>query len=245
MAIRSHRCTRVWTWRSSSEPAESIDEHYCLIYAGTPAARRRLSHPLGGLAQASGFQRLPLAFFRLTVLGFTGGLGPDPIEFITLSTGLWTLVFLCITLALTPLRRLTGINEAMRLRRMLGLFVFFYALLHLTTYLWFDQWFDLASIGRDIFKRPFITVGFLGFVLLAALAITSPRAMVRRLGRNWARLHKMVYCIGVLAILHFWWIKAGKHDLLLPQIYGAIMAVLLTARWVFWLAKRLAPSRRL
>src|SRR5471032_1427917 len=162
----------------------------------------------------------PLA--RIVLLGFTGGLGANPIEFITRSTGLWTLIFLCITLAVTPLRRLTGVAAFVRFRRMLGLYAFFYATLHFTTYLWFDKWFDLAAILKDIGKRPFITVGFAAFVLLIALAATSPRAMVRKLGRRWQTLHRAIYLIGVLAILHFWWMKAGKHDLFLPKIYGAI-----------------------
>lgn len=184
-----------------------------------------------------------IPLLRLVVLGLSGGLSADPVEFITLSSGLWSLVFLCLTLALTPLRRLTGINELVRFRRMLGLFVFFYAALHLLTYLWFDQAFDFASILHDIAKRPFILVGFSAFVLLAALAITSPRAMVRRLGRHWAKLHKAVYLVGVLAILHFWWIKAGKHDLILPQTYGAILGVLLASRLGFWLYRRLQDAR--
>jgi sulfoxide reductase heme-binding subunit YedZ len=184
-----------------------------------------------------------LPALRLLVLGLRGSLGADPIAFLTLSTGLWTLVLLCTTLALTPLRRLSGIQPLARVRRMLGLFTFFYAALHFTTYLWFDQWFDLRAIGHDILRRPFIMVGFLAFVLLAVLAATSPRAMVRRLGRNWTRLHKAVYAIAVLAILHFWWIKAGKHDLLLPKIYGAIVLLLLALRLVFWLGKRASATR--
>jgi sulfoxide reductase heme-binding subunit YedZ len=175
----------------------------------------------------------PLA--RLIFFGVTDRLGANPIEFITRSTGLWTLVFLCITLAVTPARRLTGINELVRFRRMLGLFAFFYVALHFTTYFWLDQWFDAASIAKDIVKRPFITVGFAAFVGLLPLAATSPRAMVRRLGRRWQKLHRLIYPIAALAILHFWWMKAGKHDLILPQIYGTIVAMLLAARLVWWL----------
>ncbi|GAB7534441.1 protein-methionine-sulfoxide reductase heme-binding subunit MsrQ [Burkholderia sp. 3C] len=164
---------------------------------------------------------------RLVVLGFTGGLGANPVEFVTRSTGLWTLVILCVTLAVTPLRRIAGLNALLRLRRMIGLFAFFYAALHFTTYFWFDKWFDLAAILRDVVKRPFITVGFAAFVLLIPLALTSPRAMVRRLGRHWQRLHRLIYAIALLAILHFWWIRVGKHDLALPKLYGAIVLVLL------------------
>jgi len=175
----------------------------------------------------------PLA--RIVLFGMTDRLGANPIEFITRSTGLWTLVFLCITLAVTPLRRLTGVAAFVRFRRMLGLYAFFYATLHFTTYLWFDKWFDVAAILKDIGKRPFITVGFAAFVLLIALAATSPRAMVRKLGRRWQTLHRAIYLIGVLAILHFWWMKAGKHDLFLPKIYGAIMIALLGWRLIVWL----------
>ncbi|UWX71949.1 protein-methionine-sulfoxide reductase heme-binding subunit MsrQ [Burkholderia gladioli] len=178
----------------------------------------------------------PLA--RLVVLGFTGGLGANPIEFVTRSTGLWTLVILCVTLAVTPLRRLTGINALLRLRRMIGLFAFFYALLHFTTYFWFDKWFDLPAILKDVFQRPFITVGFAAFLLLIPLALSSPRAAVRRLGRHWQRLHRLIYAIAVLAILHFWWMRAGKHDLALPKLYGAIVLVLLGWRVVAALRAR-------
>ncbi|WP_375542559.1 protein-methionine-sulfoxide reductase heme-binding subunit MsrQ [Paraburkholderia sp. CNPSo 3272] len=183
----------------------------------------------------------PLA--RLVLFGFTDGLGANPIEFITRSTGLWTLVFLCITLAVTPLRRLTGWNTLIRFRRMLGLFAFFYATLHFTTYIWFDKWFDVAAMFKDVGKRPFITVGFAAFVLLIPLAVTSTRAMARRLGRRWQTLHRLIYAIGVLAILHFWWMKAGKHDLVLPKLYGAIMLALLGWRVAVWLLARWRASR--
>jgi len=183
----------------------------------------------------------PLA--RIVLLGFTGGLGANPIEFITRSTGLWTLVFLCITLAVTPVRRLTGLNALLRFRRMLGLFAFFYVVLHFTTYVWFDKWFDVFAMLKDIVKRPFILVGFSAFVLLIPLAVTSPKAMVRKLGRRWQTLHKLIYPIAVLAILHFWWMKAGKHDLILPKIYGAIVVVLLAWRVVVWLRSRMTRTR--
>ena len=179
----------------------------------------------------------PLA--RLVLFGFTGGLGANPIEFITRSTGLWTLVFICITLAVTPLRKLTGWNALLRFRRMLGLFAFFYASLHFTTYFWFDKWFDIAAIVKDIGKRPFITVGFAAFVLLLPLAITSPKPMVRKLGRRWQTLHRAIYPIAALAILHFWWMKAGKHDLILPKIYGAIVIALLGWRVLVWARDRI------
>jgi methionine sulfoxide reductase heme-binding subunit len=178
----------------------------------------------------------PLA--RIVLFGLTDRLGANPIEFITRSTGLWTLVFLCITLAVTPLRRITGWNVLLRFRRMLGLYAFFYAVLHFTTYFWFDKWFDVAEILKDIGKRPFITVGFAAFVLLIPLAVTSPKAMVRKLGRRWQTLHRAIYPIAVLAILHFWWMKAGKHDLILPKIYGAIVVALLGWRLLVWVRNR-------
>nr|WP_246257714.1 protein-methionine-sulfoxide reductase heme-binding subunit MsrQ [Pararobbsia alpina] len=183
----------------------------------------------------------PLA--RLILFGVTGQLGANPIEFITRSTGLWTLVFLCITLAVTPLRRLTGRAELIRLRRMLGLFAFFYALLHFTTYFWLDQWFDLHAIVKDVIKRPFITVGFGAFLLLIPLAATSFQAAVRKLGRRWQTLHRAIYAIAVLAILHFWWMRAGKNDLELPQIYATIVAVLLGFRIVWALLARRKAAR--
>jgi methionine sulfoxide reductase heme-binding subunit len=207
------------------------------------ATRERGSRPGAGahwvrwakpVAFAAGLY--PLA--RLIVFGVTDRLGANPIEFITRSTGLWTLVFLCITLAVTPARRWTGINELLRFRRMLGLFAFFYATLHFTTYFWLDQWFDVASITKDIVKRPFITVGFTAFLCLLPLAATSTRAMVRRLGRRWQKLHRLIYVIAALAILHFWWMKAGKNDLILPQIYGTIVVMLLATRVVWWLRSR-------
>lgn len=171
---------------------------------------------------------LPLA--RLFALGWFDGLGANPVEFVTRSTGTWTLVMLCATLAVTPLRRLTGLAVLARLRRMLGLFTFFYACLHLTTYVWFDQWFDPLAILLDVVKRPFITVGMTAFLLLLPLAATSTDAMMRRLGRRWAELHRLVYLIAPLAILHFWWHKAGKNDFAEPAIYGAVVALLLAAR---------------
>ena len=184
----------------------------------------------------------PLA--RLVLFGLTDRLGANPIEFITRSTGLWTLVFLCITLAVTPLRRMTGINAVLRFRRMLGLYAFFYGVLHFTTYLWFDKWFDVAEILKDIGKRPFITVGFAAFVLLIPLAATSPRAAARKLGRRWQTLHRAIYAIAALAILHFWWMKAGKHDLVLPKLYGAIVVALLGWRLFLWGRAKLGTRRR-
>lgn len=158
----------------------------------------------------------------------------EPLEFITRGTGDWTLYLLCMSLAVTPLRRWTGMNWLIKLRRMLGLFVFFYAALHFTTFLWFDHFFDLADIWKDIVKRPFITVGFSAFVLLIPLAVTSSNAMVRRLGgKQWQWAHRLVYLIAPLGILHFWWMKAGKNDFTQPIIFALIVGLLLGVR-VYW-----------
>jgi sulfoxide reductase heme-binding subunit YedZ len=169
-----------------------------------------------------------LPLLRLLVLGESGGLGANPIEFITRSTGTWTLVGLLLTLSVTPLRRLTGRADLIRYRRMLGLFAFFYAGLHFVTYLWLDQFFDPAAIARDIVKRPFITVGFAAFVLLIPLALTSTHAMMRRLGRRWQQLHRLIYLIALLGVIHFLWLV--KKDLTEPLIYAAVLALLLGAR---------------
>ncbi len=182
---------------------------------------------------------LPLA--RVVWLGTEGRLGANPIETITRASGDWTLYFLCFTLAITPLRRLTGQQWLLKLRRMLGLFCFFYASLHFLCFLWFDHFFDLAEMWKDVKKRPFITMGFSAFVLLIPLAITSTAAMQRRLGRNWARLHRLIYLIAVLAIVHFWWMRAGKNNFGEPIVLGAIVALLLGVRLVFrWQAARAA-----
>ena len=175
-----------------------------------------------------------LPFARLVLFAFTDRLGANPIEFITRNTGDWTLYFLCFTLAVTPLRRLLGWNWLIKLRRMLGLFAFFYASLHFTTFLWFDHFFDLDEMIKDVIKRPFITVGFIAFLLLIPLAATSTNGMVRRLGgKRWQWLHRTIYLIAPLGILHFWWMKAGKHDFAQPILFGTIVALLLLLR-VYW-----------
>ncbi|MEK6662748.1 MAG: protein-methionine-sulfoxide reductase heme-binding subunit MsrQ [Pseudomonadota bacterium] len=178
---------------------------------------------------------------RLIWLAFNGGLGANPIEFVTRSTGTWTLVLLLITLSITPLRRLTGYKALIRVRRMLGLFAFFYVCLHFTTYIWLDQFFELASILKDIKKRPFITVGFACFVLLIPLALTSTNAMMRRLGRRWQQLHRLVYLIGIGGVVHYWWLV--KKDITQPALYALVLALLLGYRLVVWAQarKRVAP----
>lgn len=180
---------------------------------------------------------------RLLWLGFYDDLGANPIEFITRSTGTWALVFLCITLAITPLRLITGWSALIKLRRMFGLFCFFYACLHFLIWFWLDQNLDLQAMWADVLKRPFITMGFTTFVLLIPLALTSNRFAVRALGRRWSLLHKLVYVIACTAIIHYWWHKAGKNDLQTVSIYGAIILLLLSCR-LPWLRERLQKLQR-
>ena len=185
---------------------------------------------------------LPLA--RLFWLGTGDGLGANPVEFVTRSTGTWALVFLCLSLAMTPLRRLTGDGRWLRLRRMLGLYCFFYAGLHAGLWLWVEHAFSLLEMLRDVGRRPFIAAGFAAFLLLLPLAATSNTASIRRLGVNWQRLHRLVYLIAVAAILHYVWHKAGKNDFGTVSIYAAVVAGLLGMR-VWWaLAARFKASPR-
>ena len=167
---------------------------------------------------------------RLIWLATNDALGANPIEFVTRSTGTWALVFLCITLAMTPLRLITGSGSWIRLRRMLGLFSFFYAVLHFSIWLWLDQNFDLGGMLKDVIHRPFIAMGFVSFVMLTILAITSNHWAQKRLGRRWVALHRMVYLIAVTVILHYWWHKAGKNDFQTVSIYAFILLVLLVCR---------------
>lgn len=182
------------------------------------------------------FCLVPLA--QLAWQGYAGGLGANPIEFVTRHLGTWTLNFLLITLAVTPLRHISGWHWLIRLRRMLGLYAFFYATLHFMTYIWLDQFFDLASIVADIAKRPFITAGFTAFVLLIPLAATSNAAMIRRLGgRRWTQLHRSIYAIAIIGVIHFWWLV--KKDISLPLLYTVLLGTLLGFR-----AMRLARERQ-
>lgn len=212
--------TPAWTFAASSEVTFSAIKRTVFVLALLPLARL-----------------LAAGFFDVL-----GGLGANPVEFVTRSTGTWTLVMLCLTLAITPLRRFTGWNQLIRLRRMLGLFAFFYGALHLTTYLWFDQYFDLAAILKDVLKRPFITMGFTAFVLMIPLAVTSTDSMIRRLGRRWGRLHRLVYVVAIAAILHYAWHKAGKNDYSEVVWYAA--AVMLMLGWrVYDRISRPSPTR--
>jgi sulfoxide reductase heme-binding subunit YedZ len=170
---------------------------------------------------------LPAAF--LTAGAFTGDLGANPVERITHETGEWALRVLIAALAITPLRRWTKWHWLARLRRMIGLYAFFYVALHLTTYLWLDQFFDFGAIVEDIVKRPYITIGFAAFLGLLPLAITSTDKMVRRLGgRRWRRLHQLAYPATILACAHFLWLV--KADLIEPAIYAGVTIILLVAR---------------
>jgi methionine sulfoxide reductase heme-binding subunit len=176
--------------------------------------------------------------------GFTGRLTANPIEYITLQTGFWALTLLLVTLAVTPLRRVTGWNELIRFRRLIGLFAFFYATLHLLTYITLDRFFDFSEIGADILKRPYITVGFLAFLLLLPLALTSTRGWIRRLGRRWLQLHRLIYPAAALAVLHFYWKKASKADVSEPLLFAGILGILLLVRVAFYFQRRAHPPTR-
>jgi methionine sulfoxide reductase heme-binding subunit len=168
-------------------------------------------------------------------------LGANPAEALTRSTGDWTLRMLCIVLAVTPLRTTLQLQGLARLRRMLGLYVYFYVLLHLLCYAWLDMGFDYDELARDIAKRPFILVGFLAFTLLTPLAATSFNRAVRALGaRRWQVLHRLVYVVPVLAVLHFFWMRAGKHNFAEVQVYATVLSVLLG--WRLW--RRVTSARR-
>jgi methionine sulfoxide reductase heme-binding subunit len=174
---------------------------------------------------------IPLA--QLAYNAYTGDLGVNPIEFITHFTGDWALIFLLASLSVTPLRKISGWNELIKFRRMLGLFAFFYAVLHFSTYIVLDHFFDFQRIAKDIFKRPYVTVGFTAFVLMIPLAITSTAGMIRRLGKRWQQLHRLVYFAAIAGVIHFYWLV--KADIRRPLQYGAVLAVLLGYRlFVKW-----------
>jgi methionine sulfoxide reductase heme-binding subunit len=195
-----------------------------------------------GWLKIAAFVASTVPFLLLALRGWNSwrgqayNLGANPIEFITRDLGDWTLIFLMITLAVTPIRRLAGWQWLIKLRRMLGLFAFFYASLHFVTYIWLDQFFDLQDIVKDVIKRPFITVGFAAFVCLIPLAVTSTNAMVKRLGsKRWQALHRLVYAIGILGVVHYWWLV--KKDIREPLLYAAILALLLGLR-IYWNLKK-------
>lgn len=167
--------------------------------------------------------------------------GPNPLEFATRTTGMLTLIFLSLTVAVTPLRKILGINSLVKIRRMLGLFAFFYGALHLLTYVWFDRWFNFISVGQDVVRRPFILAGMIAFVLMVPLAITSTNKMVKRLGgRRWAQLHRLVYVAAIAGVVHFWMLV--KSDIRLPLTFAFIVLFLLGFR-VFVRYAPAPPSR--
>lgn len=180
---------------------------------------------------------LPLA--RLVWLGLTDGLGANPVEFVIRSLGTWTLVCLLVTLSVTPIRLIFGINWLVQLRRMMGLFTFFYVCLHLLAYAGLDQWFDWQAIVHDIAKHPYVLVGFSAFVLMIPLAVTSNQAMIRRLRQRWKMLHRLVYLIAILGVTHYWWLV--KKDVSEPFIYAVVLFILLAVR-VYYKRPRLLST---
>ncbi len=177
---------------------------------------------------------------QLAYRAYSDDLGANPIDTITRFTGSWALIILLTSLAVTPLRRLTGWNELVKFRRMLGLFAFFYALLHFSTFLVLDHFFDFARIAKDIIKRPYVTAGFTGFVLMIPLAVTSTSGMIRRLGKRWQQLHRLVYVVAIAGVIHFYWLV--KSDIRRPAQYGAVLLLLLGYRLVvIW--RKLSAAR--
>ena len=248
MASRLRGCIAVWICVSFSKPVAGI-----LAALKQPSARRV------GVIKAIAFALCLLPLARLIVAGLADWrspelsewlatrltLGVNPIELITRSTGTWTLALVLITLAVTPVRRLFGWGWIVELRRMLGLFAFSYALIHLITYLWLDQFFDWGEIVKDIVKRPFITVGFAAFVVLTPLALTSTDRMVHRIGsRRWLMLHRGAYAAGILGVVHYWWLV--KRDLTQPVLYAVVLGLLLAFRLLsrrHETRRRVAPSQ--
>jgi sulfoxide reductase heme-binding subunit YedZ len=192
---------------------------------------------------SSKWLKIPVFLLCLVPIGIVGwralhnDLTANPIEFITHATGDWTLRFLVITLAITPLRKILALPELIRFRRMLGLFAFFYACLHFSTYIVLDKFFDMSEIWKDVLKRRFITVGFAAFVLLIPLAVTSTAGRIRRLGgKRWQALHRLIYISAILAVIHYYWLV--KSAVIRPLTYAGIVAVLLLFRVAAWLVRR-------
>jgi len=184
---------------------------------------------------------IPLA--RLVWKALHDGLGANPIEVITHSTGDWTLILILTTLSITPLRRITHQYWLIGVRRMIGLFAFFYGTLHFLTYIWLDKFFNVHDILQDVAKRRFITVGFSAFVLLISLALTSTKGWIRRLGgKNWQRLHRLIYLTGILAVVHYIWLV--KADLRKPLEYAIALSILLTYRVGTWLTEKASEKRK-
>lgn len=177
--------------------------------------------------------------FRWVWLGFNDGLTANPAEFLIRSSGIWALVGLCLTLAVTPVRRLIKQPALVRCRRMLGLFSFFYTVLHVWAWAFWERSWSIASMWQDIVQRPFIAIGVVAVVPMLALAMTSTQGWIRRLGRRWQTLHRTVYIIAALSVWHFWLIRAGKNDFFEPYVYGIILAVLLLIRLAYYIYHRL------
>ena len=173
-------------------------------------------------------------FLRLIIFAYLDQLGANPLEAITRNTGDWTIYLLCLTLSITPLRRLSGWNWLLGLRRMTGLFSFFYASLHFLAFLWFDHFFDMQAMLIDVIKRPFIAMGFATFILLLPLAATSTNRMMRSLGKRWKTLHQLIYLIIITGLIHFWWMRAGKQNFAQPLLITVIALVLLSSRVLIW-----------
>jgi len=191
--------------------------------------------PASKLVKALVFITLLVPLLMLVYWFTTGGLGVNPIETINRWTGDWALRILLLTLAFSPFIRITRWNNIIQYRRMVGLFAFFYVCVHLSSYIVLDQFFDIEAIIDDVFKRPFITAGFSAFILLIPLAVTSNNRMVEKLQYRWTQLHRLVYLIAMIAVLHFWWmVKADTRE---PMIYAIILAALLGYRLFFYLKR--------
>ena len=192
------------------------------------------------LLRAATFVGALLPAIWLVICFLRDDLTANPIEYITRHTGFWALMLLVVTLAVTPARRITGWNEVIKLRRMLGLFAFFYATLHLLTWVVLDKFFDFAWMLEDVAERRFITIGMLTWAMLLPLALTSTKAMIRRLGRRWQALHRLSYVAAITGVLHFWWLV--KADLFEPQMVALALSALLGFRaWWTWRVR--TPSR--
>jgi len=175
-----------------------------------------------------------IPLLRLFILGYLGDLTANPIEFITRSTGTWTITFLCMTLAMSPLRWITGFSQWVQLRKTLGLFTFFYGFLHFTIWYWLDHNLNFLAMISDVIKRPFIAMGFIAFVIMSLLAITSNQTAMRLLGGKWKMLHRFIYLIAILAVIHYFWHKEGKRDFTVVYIYTGTIFLLLFIRipWI-------------
>lgn len=206
--------------------------------ARLPPSVRVKTFLLHRFAKPLAFGLALLPFFWLLYAAITNQLGANPAEALVRATGDWTLRFLCLVLAVTPLRSITGTPALARFRRMLGLFVYFYVILHLLSYSWFDMGFDVTDIAKDIAKRPFILVGFSAFVLLTPLALTSFSRAIKTLGaKRWQLLHKLIYVVAGLAVLHFFWMRAGKNNFAEVFVYAVILAALLGWRLIKFMNK--------